>query len=530
MIGSAPRALGAALLMLFMLLWLLLPSRGAAARPEAQARGAKAQIEAGIAALRAGDLAAAESALVAGYRTDPRPEALFYLGQVALAQGRKVQAQDFMRRYLTDPDRDEQPDPRADPGTNPPNDPRPDPRPDPRTDLRAEAQRIVEGPPDVSESGEVSVIGPRGAVVRKEDHFLAVLPLLTPLLLPPGTSELTVQQGTKKLNGRIDVQAGRSIEVRYNLDSRAVLVSLPPTLILIEEAGQGADAVPRELRSVIEQEVRRARHAPLSQKAALLRAPGAGACLQAASCLRELLTKNEAEGLLRMRVQAPRQGAAPQGGVELSLVDAVTLGTAASERIECAGCALGELVARAGAAVGPLIERGRARPRGTLRITSKPDGAEVWSGEQRIGVTPYQRLMFAGDYSFEIRRTGYLGERFSITVPDGTTASREVSLSPLTPAAIARPAPTPAPPPAPHRQPRRALLAAGVVMLGIGAVLGGFGISALTIAGRCSADTPPTATYCRDYFDARPAGGVLLGVGVGLAAAGGALTAISLRR
>lgn len=514
---SLARAFGAALCVL---LSILLPSRGASARPESQARSAQAQIEAGIAALRAGDLAAAESALVAGYRSDPRPEALFYLGQVALAQGRKVQAQDFMRRYLTDPDRDEQPEPRPDQGS--------DPRPDPRTDLRAQAQRIVEGPPDVSESGEVSVIGPRGAVVLQGEHFLAVLPLLTPLLLAPGTNELTVQQGTKKLNGRIDVQAGRSFEVRFNLDSRAVLVSLPPTLILIEEAGQGADAVPRELRSAIEQEIRRVHYAPISQKAALQRAPAAGTCLQEPSCISTLLTRNEAEGLLRIRMQAPRPGPSPQWLIELSLVDATTLDIAASERIQCGGCAPGELGARASAAVGPLLERGRTRARGTLRITSIPADAEVWSGPQRVGSTPYQRPVFAGDYSFELRRAGYLSERFSVSVPAGATTSREVSLRPAISAPIVRSDPPPLPPP--QRQPRRTLLAVGVVMIGTGVVLGGFGISALAIAGRCSPDTPPTATYCRDFFDARPAGGVLLGIGAGLAAGGAALTAISLRR
>lgn len=512
---SAPRVPIAALLVLFS----LFPAHGWAARPDAPPRGAQAQIEAGIAALRAGDLAAAESALVAGYRTDPRPEALFYLGQVALAQGRKVQAQDFMRRYLSDPDRDEPSSARPDP--------RPEQGPDPRTDLRAEAQRIVEGPPEVSESGEVSVIGPRGAVVLSGDHFVALLPLLTPLLLAPGTSELTVQQGTRKLNGRIDVQAGRSIEVRYNLDSHAVLVSLPPTLILIEEAGQGADAVPRELRSAIELEIRRAHYAPLSQKAALLRAPGAGACLKEPSCLGELVTKNEAEGLLRMRVQAPRPGAAPQWLVELDLVDGTILDSAASERIQCAGCAPGELGARAGAAVGPLIERARARPRGTLRITSQPAEAEVWRGQQRVGLTPYQQPVFAGDHSIEIRRAGYLGERFSVSVSDGAVATREVSLRPVIAAApIARPDP----PLHTKRPPRRALLAAGIVMLGAAGVLGGFGISALTLVGRCSADTPPTAIYCRDFYDARPAGGVLLGIGAGLAVGGGALIVISLRR
>src|SRR5262249_25769596 len=104
--------------------------------------------------------AGAAQALSAAYRLWPSPETLYQLGALALAEGRTIEAQDAMRRYLRDTQDDE------------------------ASPQRQEAQRILQllAPP----SGEVNIVGERAALVLIDDRLLGVLPLPLPLLLPIG--------------------------------------------------------------------------------------------------------------------------------------------------------------------------------------------------------------------------------------------------------------------------------------------------------------------------------------------------------
>ena len=63
-------------------------------------------------------------------------------------------------------------------------------------------------------------------------------------------------------------------------------------------------------------------------------------------------------------------------------------------------------------------------------------------------------------------------------------------------------------------------LLAGGVLLASGIVLAGFGVSGLSIAGQCSADTPMMALECRSTYSSIPIGATLTGVGGGLAVSG----------
>lgn len=470
-----------------------------------KSKAAEAQRESGQAALQASDFVAAEKAFTASYRLDPQPELLYLLGKLALAQGRLVEAQDFMRRYLADPDH-------------------------PTEDaMGSEAQRVVDSDPGAQESGEVNVIGPRGSLLRDGERVLAVLPLFCPLLLSSGPHTLVLEQGSRVLSGQVDVVSGRNLEARFNLDGRAVLVSLPPSIVYFPEAGAAETGAPRSLFLALEQEVRRARYAVISRKSALLRAPATASCLSERRCIGELLSKNEAEALLQARITASPAQKDMDYEVELDLIDAQVLLSAANERLRCAACTLPQATAQLSTAVAKLLERGRARARGTLALDSSPSGAMVFLNGQQMGTTPYERPVFAGDQRLELRLQGYENRLLELRVEKGEVVSRTVALEQAAlkaaPAALLPAAPRPA-----DRRRSRLPLWLGLGLAGAGVLLGGFGISALSVSQSCSPETPPTALHCRDYYDSTPTGGALLGVGLGLVVGGAIAVAVYARR
>lgn len=87
--GSAPRGLATALAM-----------AGLAVTPVARADATDDHLARGRALYNAGDFPRARDELLAAYRTDPRPELLFALGQVELNLGHFAQAIDYYQRFL----------------------------------------------------------------------------------------------------------------------------------------------------------------------------------------------------------------------------------------------------------------------------------------------------------------------------------------------------------------------------------------------------------------------------------------------
>ena len=111
----------------------------------------------GVTALAAKDFATALRTLSAAYRLAPSPPLLYQLGQLALAESRMVEAQDFFRRYLHDTtDGEDSP-------------------------AHKEAQRVLGLP--APPSGEISIVGDRNVVVLIDDHIVGVVPL--PLAAAP---------------------------------------------------------------------------------------------------------------------------------------------------------------------------------------------------------------------------------------------------------------------------------------------------------------------------------------------------------
>lgn len=70
-------------------------------------------------------------------------------------------------------------------------------------------------------------------------------------------------------------------------------------------------------------------------------------------------------------------------------------------------------------------------------------------------------------------------------------------------------------------------LAAGGATLGVGALISGFGISALVADGDCTADVVSPVRACGFRFDTKTTGGALLGAGLAVSAAGAILLSIT---
>src|SRR5262249_21130746 len=134
------------------------------ARPVRRGKGegtpegkAKVLRERGVLALQARDFEGAYNALAESYRLYPEPETLYQLGQLAWNSGRTMAAQDLLRRFL------------ADPGS----------QQDTSSVFSKEAERILDQPR--APSGDVTLVGERGAMVLIDDRIVGVLPLPLPL-------------------------------------------------------------------------------------------------------------------------------------------------------------------------------------------------------------------------------------------------------------------------------------------------------------------------------------------------------------
>lgn len=168
-----------------------------------------ALVEEAKAALAARDFDGAQKKAEAAYRKQPSAEVLFVLGQVAKAAGLAVESHDLFRRYLADPSTASD------------------------SVRRAEAQRQANL--SLPEAGDLYIVGDKESLVYVNDRLLGALPLLLPLRVAAGNLSVTLQSGGRTSRGKVEVPAGQAREMRFDELTGAVLVSVPPTVVLVEE-------------------------------------------------------------------------------------------------------------------------------------------------------------------------------------------------------------------------------------------------------------------------------------------------------
>lgn len=181
----------------------------------------------GAAALKRQDLPAAARALTAAYRLHAAPETLYYLGMLARAENRLLEAHDLLRRYVA-----EGPD-------------------DPDAEPLKEAQRVLGEP--LPPHGEVRVLGDKKSFVFVDEQLVGVLPLPLPLLLAAGEHAVVLQLGTQRLEARVSVPEGRTVELRCKLNPGVVVSTLVPALLGpgAEEEKERPEVAPQPLGSAV---------------------------------------------------------------------------------------------------------------------------------------------------------------------------------------------------------------------------------------------------------------------------------------
>ena len=340
--------------------------------------------------------------------------------------------------------------------------------------------------------------------------------------------------------------------MRFDTATRAVVVSFPPSVIVLPGLGSLPQEAVLRIELLVEQATQRAGLSLFSLDAARAAAPEQRDCaLTSERCRVEMARRNQAEYVLLLSAQVPQTGPrpsalapAPAGApgapgapipapppaprldgvrVTMALLDAEVGEDAARREVSCESCGVPELMAQLGGALDRVMAESIARPRGVLRVESEPSSAEVLIGARPPRRTPFEQTLFAGRYAVTLRQLGYSDSQKTAQVSDGQTT--------LLRAALELPDPGPEPPPSqPVRAPelRRPLwrIAAGSAAIGVGALLAGFGASALAVDGTCIEPAVAPALTCRDLFDTRGQGIGLLTSGLLVAAGGAVLLAL----
>jgi len=479
----------------------------------------------GQAALTAKNTAEAKTAFEEAFRKNPSPEVLFQLGKLAEAEGRLVAAQDVMRRFLQETSGDaEGPD-------------------------HKEAARISQL--ETAVSGEVSVLGARGAWVLVDDHVVGALPLQLPLLLASGNHRIAVEFGDQRLDEQVKSLPGQTVEMRFNQKTGTVVVSVPPAVILLLD-GDFTVEQQRAVTQAVAKVVARDRQVVVPADKALKLKPSLADCLRTSRCLVELGNANEALYVLRVAakrvpsaaaqvVTPPVTGQAPSPDkaawkFDVEVFDPAISDYAGRGSTSCDDCAIEQAVQSASTTLGTAVQQAASRARGSVEISSIPAGADVFLAGEKVGATPYKASRYVGSLPIELRLLGQPPFTTTVNVEAGQVATVDAVLrSPSDD--MPEPEPTKPPPPPPRAPVYRTevmprpkwRLALGGVLLGGGAITAGFGISALSRNGAAAPDGPcsdGSTMICKKTFQTGRIGGVL--TAVGLAAVAGGVVTIAL--
>lgn len=445
------------------------------------------------AALARADLAAAYKLAAQSYRLSQAPEALFVLGQVALVEKNLLAAQDLLRRYLADPN--------LEVGGDSP-------------DFLA-AQRIVERPRPPA--AQLSITGDRGALVLLDDRVVGVLPLVRPLLVAPGEHKVVLERRGARLEDIVRVAVGRLAELRVNLATKALVLTVLPGVLLrqsapMQTAPMQTVAEQAGFEQALEASLTSRRLSALTERdSADCVEPAPGACSDPLRCEVEQAKRCEADYVLRTRLEA-QAGPPPLLKLSVELLDVSVGAVAASDVLSCPNCSATALRERLPGLLSGLLERGIGRGRGSVDIASLPAAALVFIDGQPAGLTPYRGPLFAGGHQVLLRKEGFADYSQPIDVRDGEATQLLASLQASASASTAAVTPIYV------KQPSRPLwrLLSGGVAMGAGAVLFGFGLSALSIDNKCVNALSTPSVNCQTIYDTGEVGGALVGISVAL--------------
>ena len=447
------------------------------------------------------DLVAARATLEQAYALQPTTAVLCELGILAAADGRRLDAQDALRRC------------QAPGGAIPP---------------------AATPPP---ESGELGIAGPHRALVLVDAHVVGVLPLLLPLLLAPGTHQVQLAGGTHRPSAEVLVLPGRAALLTFT--GKAKVTLLPAVALLVDFSHSPSEAGSL-LRHAAAQAVQAQHLGILGQWGGLAEKLELTGCPDA-PCEQTLAQRH------RLRYVVAARALAEPDGWQLwtQLFDAEVGDVASEQAADCERCTLDQAGARLAELLTKTLHLGQRRPTGILEVTSTPPGGEVLLSGLRLGQTPLRRAAFAGEHAIVVQRAGFAPYQNEVVVEPGRGAALDATLRESiaqVPAPAAPPVPPTPVPPSPQSEPALALapplpepratvtrpaasraprprwrVGLGAALTSVGAVVLGFGIAGLAVDGRCTQSpiAAPNGELC-------PSGRVVnsSGVGAALIAAG----------
>lgn len=478
------------------------PPAGASARRHAEV----SPVAGAQQALAAGDVAGAYQSLEQAYRVRPSAEILFWLGRVAEAEKRPVAAQDYMRRFLMEAGTDKDEAAAA---------------------LRSQAQKLAEQ--STEGATEARIVGPKGGLLLVDGRLAGTLPLPGTLLLAAGAHALAIETRRKRLDGKVQAIAGRGVEVLFDLEASAVLVSQQPQ-VLVLRVDRGVPAADQaRLTTAIREALSKARCSPVPAAEALRSAPELRGCLPEIGCALRLADKNGLDYALRLAIESkpgPAGPAHPEVSISAAVLDVAVGAVAAQVERKCSDCSSDATAAALREVVGRAVEAGLGRPRGTLLIESEPPGAVVKIDGRLAGLAPLRRDVLAGEHAIDLSAGGQEPASERIHVEPSEKKTLRVRLAAELPEAEPPPAQTTPPVSLRARffypRPRWRLLAGGAAA-GAGLVMSAVGIGALSLNGQCAAPAVAPMLTCGYLYSTAGVGGGLLAAGLVLTLSGAGL-------
>lgn len=354
---------------------------------------------------------------------------------------------------------------------------------------------------------ELAVNGPSGAVLSVDGQTVGTLPLPDILRLAPGPHRFRIDRGAQRAESDIlNLPAARQAELNLTLAGRSLVTVLsitPGALLLL------APALRSDASSLRQAALRAAKteHVVLiseaRQELLLREQSGLLRCIESGDCQQALARTGEVAYVL---VVAPQTG-----GLSLKLFDLRTCDIAVQLEARCGVCGPAQRGERLAQLVKSALQQLVMRARGQLAVSSVPAGALVAVDGRMLGPTPLNLEAFVGPHKLAVTMPGHTEHLSEFTVEPGQTTTLAVPLvkraGPVAESAPGVGGATPA------RPLWRWLL--GGTLVGSGALLLGFGASALAQNGTCQDAAADPAT-CSPYYNT-------LGIGAGLTAGGAAL-------
>lgn len=452
-----------------------------------------ALIERGVAALHAKELPTAQSLFEAAYLQEQRPLLLFHLGQVAQSDGRPIDAEDYFRRFIFDPNVVSS------------------------SPEYALAQAALNTLP--TSKGELTVQGSPLGVVRIDNRLVGVLPLSHPVTLVPGAHNLTLTKGKRTTQATVSILEDRPTSAQFGTASDYVLVSHPPVVVVeVRQEVPDTDSASK-LRDQMENAVRRAGLAIRPLSVILAKQPQFADYLATLETPREQTLLGKADFVLLLQQRRSVAGPIPTCSLRVAMYAPEVLLPATEVQVDMP-CTARPEASRIAPLLDQVIGNALSRPRGTLQIIPQPLRAEVRVHDILLRSGTKSIELWHGTYDVAVQLAGHQAAKLSVVVDSSEPKIVPVNLVPLVPVVRSTvPTPQPVQPP---RRPLWRMVTGGVLLAG-SAVMLGVGGYATVIDGRCVAEPMAPVSECPHLVDSKSVGIGMLSAGAGLLIGGGLL-------